>query len=117
MEWEILGAADAVRGPVAEATVVTEIRSGALLATTKARPVGKEAWRPVGAHEPFAEALAGRARDLDAKVPKGLARVREGVLDALAVVLLVMLCLVVWFAMDGHIIFSREGHGIVLSLP
>ncbi|AUX33886.1 MULTISPECIES: hypothetical protein [Sorangium] len=56
MEWEILDG-QTVQGPFAEAAVIAEIRKG-LPPTTKARPVGKEHWRPIGAHEPFAHALS-----------------------------------------------------------
>ncbi|WP_438038897.1 hypothetical protein [Sorangium sp. So ce128] len=56
MEWEILDG-QTVLGPFTEGAVIEEIRKG-LLPTTRARPVGKENWRPIGAHEPFAQALS-----------------------------------------------------------
>ncbi|WP_437645541.1 hypothetical protein [Sorangium sp. So ce362] len=56
MEWEILDGKTTL-GPFTEVEVIAEIRKG-LLPTTKARPVGKEQWRPIGAHEPFAQVMA-----------------------------------------------------------
>jgi len=55
MEWE-LQQGDSVRGPLTEEEVSEAIQRG-LAPTTRARPVGTEKWRPIGAHEPFAEAL------------------------------------------------------------
>ena len=55
-DWEIQ-AGDGTRGPLTEDAVIAEVRAG-LPATTMVRPVGKDVWKPVGAHLPFAQALA-----------------------------------------------------------
>lgn len=55
MEWEIQDG-DSSRGPLSEAQIVASIHGG-LSSTTRARPIGTEKWRPLGAHEPFAEAI------------------------------------------------------------
>lgn len=55
MEWEVQEG-ESTRGPLTDEQIVDAIRGG-LAPTTKARPVGTEKWRPIGAHEPFAAAL------------------------------------------------------------
>ncbi len=60
IQWE-LREGDGVRGPFTEAALVLAIEQG-LPATTQVRPVGREKWKPVGAHMPFSEALARAAQ-------------------------------------------------------
>ncbi len=59
IQWEI-GDGEGARGSFTEAALVVAIERG-LPATTLVRPVGKEKWKPVGAHVPFAQALARAA--------------------------------------------------------
>lgn len=55
MDWELLDG-DKERGPMPEASVIDAIGKG-LKPTAKVRPVGKESWKLLGSHEPFAQAL------------------------------------------------------------
>jgi hypothetical protein len=56
MQWEVrMG--EEVSVPYEEDDVVAMLSGGALDAATLVRPVGKQAWKPVGRHAPFAAAL------------------------------------------------------------
>ncbi len=58
-QWEIFDGTS-IHGPFSEDALVKTIEKG-MPATMKARRVGEEKWLPVGAHEPFADALARAA--------------------------------------------------------
>ena len=57
--WELFDGTN-IHGPFSEDALVKTLEGG-MPATMKARRVGEEKWLPVGAHEPFAVALARAA--------------------------------------------------------
>lgn len=70
--WELQDGKEQL-GPLEEDHVVRMIAAG-LPATTRVRPAGKETWKMIGAHEPFAVALAGVVvRPAPAAIPAALA--------------------------------------------
>lgn len=57
--WELFDGTS-IHGPFSEDALIKTIERG-MPATMKARRIGEEKWLPVGAHEPFANALARAA--------------------------------------------------------
>lgn len=66
-QWEIFDGTN-IHGPFSEDALVKTIERG-MPATMKARRVGEEKWLPVGAHEPFANALARAASTGAGRIP------------------------------------------------
>ncbi|MDI1429616.1 hypothetical protein [Polyangium sorediatum] len=66
-QWELYDGTT-IHGPFSESALVQTIERG-MPATMKARRVGEEKWLPVGAHEPFAQALARAASAGAGRIP------------------------------------------------
>jgi hypothetical protein len=66
-QWEIYDGTN-IHGPFSEDALVKTIERG-MPATTKARRVGEDRWLPIGAHEPFANALVRAASTGAGRIP------------------------------------------------